>query len=187
LIDASASCLVVIDVQERLVPAIAGHERIVANAGLVMRAAARLGVPSIVTEQYPQGLGPSVAALAALAPDAPPVAKVTFSCLAEPAFAARFRALDRDQAVLLGTEAHVCVLQSAMDLLGAGTAVFVVADAVGSRDPGNARAALDRLSAAGAQVVSAEMVVFEWLRRAASDAFRDLLPAIKGGPGGEAP
>jgi nicotinamidase-related amidase len=181
LIESAKSCLILVDLQARLAPAISGRDEVVRNARLLLRAAARLDVPAILTEQYPRGLGATLPEIAALAPGAARVEKVAFCSLDEPAFASRFQALGRRQVVLGGTEAHVCVLQTGMALLADGASVFVVADAVGSRDPRNAAAALRRLERAGAEAVTTEMVVFEWLKRAGTDAFRDLLPAIKGG------
>ncbi len=179
LIAVGTSCLIAIDFQERLAPVISGREEILRKAALLLRAAARLEVPVLLTEQYPKGLGPTLPEIAQLAPQAETLEKAAFSALAEPGIEARWRALDRRQAVLLGTEAHVCVLQTGLDILKHGGDLFVVADAVGSRGPADARAALGRLEQAGATIVTAEMVVFEWLRRAGTQAFRDLLPFIK--------
>lgn len=179
LIEADGSCLLVVDVQARLAPAVAESEGVVANCAVLMRAAARLGVPILVSEQYPKGLGPTVEALAGLAPPGSVLAKVAFSCLGDADYARRFAALGRPQAVIAGMEAHVCVLQTAMDVLAAGGSAFVVADAVSSRAPDNAAAALDRLAGAGATVVTTEMVVFEWLRRAATPEFKELSRLIK--------
>ena len=105
--------------------------------------------------------------------------KITFSCLGAADFAARLSALGRTQAVVCGAEAHVCVLQTALDLRARDRRVFIVADATGSRDPANREAALARLSQAGATVVTTEMVLFEWLKRAGTEDFRALLPLIK--------
>lgn len=181
LIDSATSSLILVDLQARLAPAISGRDEVIRNVRLLLRAAARLDIPMILTEQYPRGLGTTLPEIAALAPDATRVEKVTFSSLDEPAFATQFKAFGRRQAVLAGTEAHVCVLQTGMALLEDGASVFIVADAVGSRDPRNAAAALRRLERAGAEVVTTEMAVFEWLKCAGTDAFRDLLPAIKQG------
>ncbi|RMD61820.1 MAG: isochorismatase family protein [Alphaproteobacteria bacterium] len=179
LLHAAASCLIVVDVQTRLVAAVSEAPRVIANARLLLDAAAHLDVPVLATEQYPEGLGATVPALAdALAPSAR-FPKITFAAAADAAFVERLRALKRPQVVLLGMEAHVCVLQSALGLLREGMTVYVVADAVASRDPADARAAVDRLVRAGAHIVTAEMVVFEWLERADTPAFRALLPALK--------
>ncbi len=189
LIDAGRSCLVAVDLQARLLPAIHDAKAVIRQARLVLRAAGRLGVPVLLSEQYPRGLGPTAPEIAALAPAAAPIEKIAFSAAADDGFRARYAAVARSQVVLLGTEAHVCVLQTGLgllDLLGDAASLFVVADAVGSRDPANVRVALQRLELAGATIVTAEMVLFEWLRRADTAAFRDLLPWIKD-PGIEDP
>jgi nicotinamidase-related amidase len=145
-----------------------------------MRAARRLGVPLLVSEQYPKGIGPTVPALAALATPEEIFEKIHFSCAAEPAIQAQLALMGpRRQAVLCGIEAHVCVLQSALGLAAAGWSVTVVEDAVSSRRAADRDAGLRRLAAAGVTVATVEMVMFEWLGRAGTDAFRDLLKLIK--------
>ncbi|MGF1552858.1 MAG: isochorismatase family protein [Paracoccaceae bacterium] len=180
---AEDACLVVVDVQARLAPAIAGVERAIAATRLLLAAAARLGVPVIVTEQNPDGIGASVPEIAGPAAEAGArvVAKTRFAATAEPAFRDALDATGRSQVVIAGTEAHVCVLQTAMGLLDAGHAVFVAADAVASRAPESREIALARLARAGCSVVTAEMVAFEWLARSDTPVFRALLPAIKRG------
>jgi nicotinamidase-related amidase len=179
LMDADLSCLLVVDVQTRLAPAIIAHDKVIANTAVLMKAAARLQVPMLVSEQYPRGLGPTVPELAELAEAGAIVEKVHFSCLADQTYAERFRGLGRGQAVVAGIEAHVCVLQTCVELIEGGYRVCVVADAVSSRTPDNAALALERLRAAGAVVVSTEMVVFEWLRRAGTPEFKELSALIK--------
>jgi nicotinamidase-related amidase len=180
LLSADDSVLLVIDIQARLLPAMADPDAILARATLLMRAARRLGVPLLVTEQYRRGLGATVPELAALATVSETVEKIDFACTAEPAVRAQLDLLaPRRQAVLCGIEAHVCVLQSALGLSALGWQVSVVADAVGSRRDGDRNVALARLEAAGITIVTTEMVLFEWLGRAGTDAFKDLLKLIK--------
>ena len=179
LINAEESVLMMVDLQERLIPAIAEKEKVLRNSATLLHAARRLSVPLLVSEQYPGGLGHTTAALAdQLAPEEV-MEKITFSCLAAPDIAARLSALGRPQTVVCGAEAHVCVMQTALDLVARDYRVFVVADATGSRDPANREAALARLSGAGATIVTTEMVLFEWLKRAGTEDFRALLPLIK--------
>lgn len=179
LIDRHRSCLVVIDIQERLLPAMAAPQTILRNAAILARAASRLGVPVLASEQYRRGLGPTVADLAAaIAPDRF-VEKQDFSCLADATFAARFRDLGRGQAIVAGIEAHVCVLQTALQMADAGVQTFIVADATGSRTDASRDAALARARAAGIDVVTTEMVVFEWLQRAGTPEFKELSALIK--------
>lgn len=180
LMRADDACLVVVDMQARLAPAVAGAEGAITATRLMLTAAARLGVPVVVTEQYPTGIGhtiPEIAGPAAEA-DAQVVQKTTFAATGAPAFLDALPEARR-QAVIAGMEAHVCVLQTAMGLLEAGWGVFVAADAVASRTALDRETALARLGAAGARVVTAEMAVFEWLGRADTADFRALLPRIK--------
>jgi len=179
LIDAASAALLVVDIQERLLPAVAAPERVVNNTRTLLHAADRLAVPVLVSEQYPQGIGRTVAGLGNLVTSDRVVEKIHFSCVREPAWASRHRALERTQAVVVGIEAHVCVLQTALDLLAEGQEVFVVGDAVSSRTTDNHAAALARLRDEGAHIVTTEMVVFEWLEQAGTPEFRELVALIK--------
>jgi len=158
-------------------PAISGGEEVVANAGRLLAAAEELGVPVLSTEQNPKGLGPTVADLTRPEGDHPVVAKMTFdSCRA----AGVMDGLPPGHHIVVaGAEAHVCVLQTALGLLERSRRVFVVADAVGSRRPENKKAALRRLERAGAEVVTTEMVIFEWLGSAEDPAFKSVIALVK--------
>ena len=171
--------LVLIDVQERLIVAMHEREALVASLTRLLRGAVALGVPVLVTEQIPEKLGATVPALAAAAGSQGAIVKSCFSCAGAPAFLERIRALGRTQVVLCGIEAHVCVYQTARDLLDAGYHVEVVVDAVSSRSPGNRRIALDRLVREGAAVTSVEMTLFELQRVASGDTFKALLGIVK--------
>jgi len=183
LMDAKRSTLVVIDLQERLMPAIADGETIVRRAGQLIEAARTLDVPVIATEQYPRGLGATVPAIkAALPNDAPILSKLTFSAGRSADFLKAWgerRAQGRDQVVICGTETHVCVLQTAADLKAEGADVFLVADAAGSRTEANKKAALRRLSRQGIECVTTEMVLFEWLEVAGTEAFKTVSKLIR--------
>ena len=172
LIQAPQAALLVIDIQQRLMPAIFNAEQVLNNSVWLLQIAKRLEIPYLVTEQYPQGLGGSVPELAQAVVPQQVVQKVHFSCAAEPECLARIQALGRRQLVLTGSEAHVCVLQSALGLLQQGFEVFLVADAVGSRRESDYQLALQRMRHAGVQIVSCEMVAFEWLHCAGNDRFR---------------
>ena len=174
LIERNRSCLLVVDIQDRLLPAIHEGERVIENTAWLMRIAQDLGVPLLVSEQYPRGLGHTVPALRELVEDQHVVEKIHFSCAASPECQERLQGLDRSQVLLVGVEAHVCVLQTALGLVSQGNEVFVVADGVSSRRPSDAEAGLNRMRAAGAQVVTREMVAFEWLHRAGTDEFREI-------------
>lgn len=179
LISRNQSCLLVVDVQARLAPAVHGERALIDNVRLLLQAARRLDVPVLVSEQYPRGLGPTVDAVAEHVPDGAVMEKVHFSCLNDAAFAERFRQTGRKTAVVAGMEAHVCVLQTAEQLLQSGADVFVVADATSSRTPANHAAALERMRHAGARVVTSEMVVFEWLEKAGTPEFKELSALVK--------
>ncbi len=179
LIKAEKSCLLVIDVQAKLAPVMAAPERAIANIAILMKAAARLDVPMLVSEQYPKGIGHTVEELAALAPEGSVMEKIHFSCMGDRGIAQRFAELGRDQTVIAGIEAHVCVLQTAIDLHGEGRHVFVVADATASRLPENHETAMERLRAAGISIVTTEMVLFEWLGRSGTPEFKEIAALIK--------
>ncbi|MFV2034536.1 MAG: hydrolase [Halocynthiibacter sp.] len=179
LIRARDSALVVIDMQERLVPAMIAPARTIRNARLLLQAANKTGVPALLTEQYPHGLGHTIAEIRTAAGGAEIIAKMHFSCMEDSGFAAAFKALDRRQTILTGMEAHICVVQTAASLVEEGYEVFVVSDATASRTLESEAACLARLSAAGVSIVTTEMVIFEWLGQAGTDAFREMLPLIK--------
>jgi nicotinamidase-related amidase len=167
LIDATDSQLLLVDFQARLMPAIAGGPEAVANARRLAEAARLLAVPILTTEQNPKGLGATVPELQGFGPV---VTKTAFGACAEPAFRA---ALDPARAlVVTGCEAHVCVLQTVLGLRAEQRRVYVVADAVGSRAPDNRAAAIARMAAHGAEIVTTEMTIFEWLRDAAHPRFQ---------------
>ena len=179
LLSAADSALLVVDLQERLMPAIDGGAAVLARAGLLLRAARRLGVPARASEQYPKGLGPTVPEIAELLDLGAVATKLTFSALREPACAEMIEQLAGDTVVVAGAETHVCVLQTVMDLLAQGRAVHVVEDAVGSRRASDKAAGLARMARAGAVIVTAEMVVFEWLERAGTPEFKELVGLLK--------
>jgi nicotinamidase-related amidase len=177
ILDRSRSVLCLVDLQQKLMPAIAGADEVVANAGRLLAAAEELGVPILSTEQNPKGLGPTVPELARPDGAHPVIAKMTFdSCHAGGVMDAL---PPGHHVVVAGAEAHVCVLQTALGLLDRSRRVFVVADAVGSRRPENKTAALRRLERAGAEVVTTEMVIFEWLGTAEDPAFKSVIALVK--------
>ncbi|PKO85883.1 MAG: hydrolase [Betaproteobacteria bacterium HGW-Betaproteobacteria-12] len=179
LIARDNSLLLVVDIQEKLAPAIHDGATVTANSLRLLTASAQLDVPAFVSEQYVRGLGPSLDVIRAAAGHARFFEKTHFSCAAESGVLDLLRAPGRRQIILTGTETHVCVLQTACGLLAAGFHVFLVADAVSSRTPANRDAAIERLRAVGVHIVTTEMVLFEWLHKAGTDEFRTLLPLIK--------
>jgi nicotinamidase-related amidase len=174
-IDVTASVLCVIDVQERLVAAMADAERVVARCRRLADAARLLGAPAVLTEQYPRGLGRTVPSLASVLPA--PIEKMSFSCMGASAFAAAVPV--GSVAVLCGLETHVCVAQTALDLLASGRDVAVVVDAVTSRHAIDHEVALRRLEQAGAVLTTSEAVLFEWTRTAEHPRFQDVRQLVR--------
>jgi nicotinamidase-related amidase len=168
--------LLLIDLQQKLVPAIADGDTMVARSVRLAEAAQLLDVPVRATEQYPVGLGPTVPELAAYPREV--LAKTTFSAVGDPGFAALLPAGTRE-VVIAGCEAHVCVLQTALDLLDSGYRPVVAADAAGSRDPADRTAGIARARQHGVEIVTSEMVLFEWLRDARNPRFRDVQKLLR--------
>jgi len=183
LLDRARTQLLVVDVQERLLPAMAQAEAALAGCARLVQAATLLDLPINVSEQYPKGLGASVERLRALLPPAARVfEKLAFSCMGDDALGQRMRGLaedGRDQILICGIEAHVCVLQTAIAAQEAGLAVFVAADAVSSRAPVSKELALARMARAGVEVVTTEMAIFEWQRVAGAGHFKALSALVK--------
>lgn len=179
LISAAESALLVIDVQERLVPALAGADALVDGIGLLARTARGLGIPLAVTEHCADRIGPTVAALRDDLAHGVFIGKHHFAAGNEPAFAPVMQAWARRMVVLCGAESHVCVLQTALGLKDAGLRVGVVHDAVAARHADDHRAALARLNQAGVVPLSVEMLLTEWLADAEHPAFRPLLAELK--------
>jgi nicotinamidase-related amidase len=176
LLTAESAALLLIDMQERLMPAIDDGELVVARAVRLAEASRLLNVPIRATEQYPAGLGPTVQPLAAY-PQAV-LAKTAFSAVEDPGFPSLLPA-GTSEIVVAGCEAHVCVLQTVFGLRRSGRRVLLVADAVGSRDPADRAAALDRARVHGVEIVTSEMVLFEWLRDAQHPKFREVQNLLK--------
>ncbi|MBW7997209.1 MAG: hydrolase [Candidatus Glassbacteria bacterium] len=179
LLDLKRTLLVVVDLQQRLVPVIDSHEAVVANCARLIEGCRVLGVPVIFSEQYPRGLGPTVEQLRKLAGDDEIAEKITFSCLRDRALAETVAETGRDTLLVCGVEAHVCVTQTVLDALEAGYRVHVAADATGSRSPENKRVALERLAVEGATVTTTESALFELLKKAGTDEFRQISKLVK--------
>jgi nicotinamidase-related amidase len=166
------TALVVIDVQAKLVPAVADSARIVWNIRRLLDAARLLGLRAVATEQYPQGLGPTVPELAERL--GPAAAKLSFSCRGCPQPFAELRSLGLTKLLVVGMESHVCVQQSVLDLLADGWRVFVAVDAVGSRFEIDYRTALGRMESAGATLTTTEAAMFEWCQAAGTPEFQEI-------------
>lgn len=174
LLNKDTSGFVLVDVQEKLTPHVLNSEAMVKRCDWLMRLAKELYIPMLVSEQYPQGLGKTVEPLMARGAQSPQVEKVHFSCYREPRFVNEWQALGKKQVVIAGIETHVCVLQTAMDMNLSDIDVFVVVDAVSSRHELDHKYGLKRMKQAGIQLVTSEMVFFEWVGQAGTAEFKAL-------------
>lgn len=179
MLDLLNTLLILVDVQGRLAHSMDGKERLFANLQRLIKGALVLDLPIIWMEQYPQGLGPTIPEIAQLLPDRQPIAKTSFSCCGCDAFMQALRAAGRSQALVAGIEAHVCIYQTTLDLLGLGYHVEVVTDAVSSRTAENRQIGLQRMRAAGAALTSVEMALFELLRVAEGQRFKEIQAIVK--------
>ena len=175
------AALVLIDMQERLLPAVAGRERLLKNGLLLLRVTQLLKIPVVLTTQYRKGLGEVVPEIREAAPGIEPLDKVTFGCFWDPGFLARLAELsDRDQLLIAGVETHICVCQTVLGALEKSYAAHVISDAVGARTESNHRVGLARMERAGALASSTEMAIYELLGRSDAAAFKEMLPSLKG-------
>lgn len=172
-------CLVVVDVQGKLAQLMTGREALFKNIRILIQAAKILEIPILWCQQVPAALGPTVPEIAELLTDAEPIDKPSFSCAGHEPFNTKLEALGRKQVLLCGIETHVCIYQTAMDLLGQGREVTIVADAVSSRAAENKQVALARLAAEGATIASTEMVLFELLRTAEHPQFKPIAKLVR--------
>ncbi len=181
-LDPEQCALIVVDVQEKLLPPIWERERLVKNVQLLIRLAGILKIPSVVTTQYAKGLGNTVPDVASMLPEVPAIDKLMFSCFGSDVFCSLLKRLPGQRTTLLlcGMETHICVMQTALGALREGYLVHVASDAVSSRAEFNWRVGLDRMRAAGAILSSTEMMIYELLRSSGAPAFRELLPYLKG-------
>jgi nicotinamidase-related amidase len=177
LLEKDKSCVLLIDVQEKLTPLVREPQALIARCQWLIRLAKDLNVPRLASEQYPSGLGPTVEPLRSLVSADEFVDKVEFSCLRAQAFKQRLQSLHKKQLVLMGIETHVCVLQTAFDLQEADFDVFVVVDAVSSRSELDYRFGLQRMEQNGIHLITAEMVFFEWIGQAGTPQFKALSKA----------
>src|SRR5689334_8744970 len=180
-ITADRCALVVIDIQEKLLPPIFQKEQLIRNSQLLIRLAGILNIPSLMTVQYPKGLGNTVPEVASLLPETEPIEKLVFSCFGSDVFCSTLKRLpgNRNTVILCGMESHICVAQTALAALREGYLVHVASDAVSSRTEWNWKVGLERMRAAGAVLSSTEMMMYELLRSSGSPAFKELLPYLR--------
>lgn len=181
MLKTESAALVLVDIQGKLATLMHDREALVRNLTIVTKGAAKLGLPIFWNEQVPEKLGPTVPELVEILQPLglQPMAKKSFSCGGNPEFAEALAAGGRKQILLAGIESHVCVWQTARDLLGEGFDVYAVADAISSRTPENRRAGLDRMKDEGAKIVSTELALFELLRVAEGDVFREVSRLVR--------
>jgi nicotinamidase-related amidase len=178
-LDAANTLLLLIDFQERLFPVMHEKENLLKNVIKLVKGAQVLEIPIILTEQYPKGLGPTLPEIKELIPEVKPIEKVCFSCSDEPSFNSALKSLKRKQVLIAGIEAHICVYQTAMALARAGYEVQVVADCASSRDPENKMTAFTRFSLTGILPTTTEMALFELLKVAQGDKFKQISSIVK--------
>jgi nicotinamidase-related amidase len=177
LMSVGETALLVIDVQEKLAPAIPGQQRVVWNIRRLLDGAETLGVPALATVQYPKGLGPLVGKLASRIEQV--VDKEAFSCWGCAAFIEHLKSLPVYKVLVTGIEAHVCVQQTVLDLMAAGYSVYVAVDAVGSRGAIDCETALRRMESSGATLTTTEAALFEWCQVAGTPEFKAISKLIK--------
>ena len=178
LLDISKALVLIIDVQEKLVNMLS-DEKVKDNAIKIAKTAGILNIPTIVTEQYPKGLGQTLSEIKESLANVKYFEKTSFSAYNENNFKEELGNFSRNQIVIFGIETHICVLQTAFDLLNAGYEVFVVQDSCGSRNDENKQAALRRLIHSGAQILTTEMVIFELLKSSKNPNFKEVQAIIK--------
>ena len=179
MLTAENTCLIVIDIQEKLLPVMQDPEQVVKNTSVLIQAAKSLSIPILWCQQAPKALGSTVGELSSLLEDLEPINKSSFSCGGEEPFLARIDELKAASAILCGIESHVCVFQTAMDLIQHGLYVHAVADATSSRTNENKAIGINRMAKEGAVITSTEMLLFELLRDANHEKFRELAKLIK--------
>jgi nicotinamidase-related amidase len=181
-LESDQCALLVVDIQERLLPPIFQKEQLVRNSQLLIRAAGVLKIPAIISTQYAKGLGKTVPEVASLLPETEAIDKDRFSCFGSEAFCTLLKRLPghRNTLLLCGMESHICVMQTALAALREGYLVHVASDAVSSRTEWNWKIGLERMRAAGAVISSTEMMIYELMRSSSSPAFKEMLPHLKG-------
>jgi nicotinamidase-related amidase len=180
-LDAAQCALIVVDIQEKLLPPIFNKDTMVKNSQLLIRLAKILNMPVMVTTQYTKGLGSTVPEIASLLPDVPSIDKLEFGCFGSDVFRSKLKSMpgNRNTVLLCGMEAHICVMQTALGALNDGYLVHVASDAVGSRAEWNWKIGLERMKSAGAVISSTEMMMYELLRCSGTPAFKELLQYLK--------
>ena len=178
-IEKEKTAAVVIDMQEKLFPVIAEYEQLLARMRILLQGLRTLKIPVTLTEQYPRGLGETISSVKELVPEIRPVEKVEFSCYDCPDISSWLKEQERETVLVAGIEAHVCILQTVLDLLEAGYQPIVVEDCISSRRKAEKNVAVERMRQEGARVTTAESILFEMLRKAGTDEFKEISRLVK--------
>ena len=178
-LNAQSTALLLIDFQEKLFPVMHDKDKLLRNVVKLVQGAKVLEIPIVLTEQYPKGLGPTIPEIKSLIPDIKPMAKVCFNCCDDDLFCTALDGLKRKQVLIAGIEAHICVYQTAIALVGAGYEVQVVGDCVASREPENKVTSLSRMVGEGVGLTTMEMALFELLKEAKGDKFKQISNIVK--------
>lgn len=180
-LDPAQCALIVVDIQEKLLPPIFQKEQLVRNSQLLIRLAGILNIPTLLTTQYSKGLGNTIPEVASLLPQTQAIEKLAFSCFGSDVFCSALKRLpgNRNTVVLCGMESHICVAQTALAALREGYLVHVASDAISSRTEWNWKVGLERMRSAGAVISSTEMVIYEALGSSGTSAFKDMLKHLK--------
>ncbi|MBN2313121.1 MAG: hydrolase [Sedimentisphaerales bacterium] len=179
MLDIQNSCLVVVDVQGKLAQLMHGKDVLFKNVQILIRTARILNIPILWCQQCPNALGPTIPEIAQLLTNHEPINKSAFSCCGDEKFNSKLNELSRDQVIVCGIETHVCIYQTAIDLLRKGFEVNVVADAVSSRTPENKQIALEKMATENSNIYCTEMALFELLRTAEHPHFKEIAKLIK--------
>lgn len=172
LIHPQKSCLLVVDIQEKLAPAIHEKEVLIQNSKWLIEIASILGITIMTSEQYPQGIGHTIDELREVLPKDKYMEKTHFSCMSEPSCHKMIHDSNLEQIIVIGMESHVCVMQTAIQLKQQGLEVYVAADCVSSRNPNDKLYALERMRSCGIHIVTREMVAFEWMQKSGTETFK---------------
>ena len=179
LLSRDETALIIIDVQEKLFERVEDGDRIADSICKLIRFANILGIPIILTEQYPEGLGPTIHRIRELIPNVKPIEKIEFSCMASREFRRRLSEINVKNLVLTGIEAHICVAQTAIEAITSGYKVYVVYDAISSRHRDDKAIAIERMKQHGVYMVTSEMLMYEVLRRAGTPEFKEILKLVR--------
>jgi len=175
------AALIVIDIQEKLLPPIFQKEQLVRNSQLLIRLAGILKMPTLLTTQYSKGLGNTVSEISSLLTESSPIEKQIFSCFGSEVFCSTLKRLhgNRNTVILCGMESHICVAQTALAALREGYLVHVASDAISSRTEWNRNIGLERMRSAGAVISSTEMIIYEALKSSGTSEFKSMLQYLK--------